>query len=44
MKHGAFNMIQKQMTKFSLETANIPMIQESLHVEITTEENAYNFL
>jgi hypothetical protein len=31
-------------TKFSLETANIPMTQESLHVKITNEDNAYNFL
>jgi len=32
------------MTKFSMETVNIPMTQDSLHVEITDENNAHHFL
>jgi hypothetical protein len=35
---------QKQTTKFAMGTANIPMIQEILHVEITIEDNAHHFL
>jgi len=32
------------MTKFVMETANIPMTQESLHVRITNEDNTHHFL
>jgi hypothetical protein len=32
------------MTNSAMETDNIPMTQESLHVETTNEDNAYNFL
>jgi hypothetical protein len=32
------------MIKFAVETANIPMTQESSHVEITNENNAHHFL
>jgi hypothetical protein len=35
---------QKQTTEFSLETAHIPTIRGSSHVEITNEENAHHFL
>jgi len=35
---------QKQMTKFAMETANIPTIQESLHVKIINEVNAHHFI
>jgi hypothetical protein len=35
---------QKQMMKFTMESAYIPMTQESLHVEITNEDNAHHFL
>jgi hypothetical protein len=31
------------MTKFAMETADIPMTQQSLHVEITNEGNAHHF-
>jgi len=41
MKHDAFNMIP---TKSAMETADIPMTQESSHVEITNEDNAHHFL
>jgi len=40
MKHGAFSLIQKEMTKFAMKTANIPVTQESSHVKITNEDNA----
>jgi hypothetical protein len=44
--HWIWNMVlsiwsQKQMTKFAMETANT---QESLHAEITNEDNAQHFL
>jgi hypothetical protein len=29
------------MTKFAMETANIPVNKESLHAEITNEDNTY---
>jgi hypothetical protein len=32
------------MTKFAVGTASIPMTQQSSHVEITNEGNAYHFL
>jgi hypothetical protein len=32
MKHGAFNVVPKG--KFAVETADIPTIQESLHVDM----------
>jgi hypothetical protein len=32
------------MTKFAVETANVSMTQESLHVEIENEGNAHHFL
>jgi len=32
------------MTKFAVETADIPTTQESSHVEITHEDNAHHFL
>jgi len=32
------------MTKFVMGIGNIPTTQESLHVKITNEENAHNFL
>jgi hypothetical protein len=35
---------QKQMTKFEMETADVPMTQESSHVEITNENIAHHFL
>jgi hypothetical protein len=41
MKHSYFSIIPKQMTKFAVERANIPLTQESLHVKITNEDNAY---
>jgi hypothetical protein len=30
------------MTKFAVETANIPMTQESLHVKITNEDMLFH--
>jgi len=32
MKHGVFNVIPKVNGTFSMETADIPTIQESSHV------------
>jgi hypothetical protein len=32
------------MTNFAMETANVPMTQESFHVEIANENNAYHFI
>jgi hypothetical protein len=32
------------MTELAMETANIPMTQESLRVKITNEDNAYYLL
>jgi len=32
------------MTKFAMETADIPTTQEISHVKITNEDNAYHFL
>jgi len=34
---------QKQVTNFAMEIAGISMIQESLHVEITNEDNDHHF-
>jgi hypothetical protein len=44
MKCGAFGMISKANDKSGMETADIPMTQEGLYVEITNEGNAHHFL
>jgi hypothetical protein len=46
-KHGALNMIPKANNEVcigNLETADIPMTQQSSHVEITNEDNAHHVL
>jgi hypothetical protein len=35
---------QEQMTKFAMETANIPMTHEGSYTETTNEDNAHYFL
>jgi hypothetical protein len=35
---------QKQTTKLSMETTNIPTTQESSHIKITNEDKAHHFL
>jgi len=40
MKHNAFSTITEAKTKFSLETTNIPMTQDSSHVKITDGDSA----
>jgi len=47
--HCRWNMVllvwsQKWMTKFAMETTNIPTTQENLHVKITNEASAHHLL
>jgi hypothetical protein len=43
MKHSALNMTPKSNNKSPMETADIPVTQDSSHVEITNEDNAITF-
>jgi hypothetical protein len=45
MKCGAFNMIPKANDKqFAMETFDIPMTQESSHVEIINKASTHHLL